>query len=579
MLRLRPSLAQKSQRMIEALDKALAIIEFDPTGKILAANELFCSLMGYKSSEIIGQHHSMFVDPAYAASPAYKEFWIKLGQGTFDSQEYLRIGKGGKQVWIQASYNPILNRSGKVVRIVKLASDKTAARLRNANFEAKLAAISRVQGVIEFAPTGEIIDANENLLNLLGYRLDEIVGKHHRMLVEKNYGESAEYQEFWRKLREGEFVAGEFKRVGKAGQDIWIQASYNPIFDLNNKVASIVKFATDITGRVEAVTKVAAGLAELADNNLEHRLDKAFEPAFEQVRSDYNASLERLESTISQIAGSSETIQTGTQEIATSISGMSRRIEEQAAGLEQTAAALSEITTTVKQTAEGALEAALAASGARSGAALSSKVMNQTATVMNAISDSSNKITQIIDVMDEIAFQTNLLALNAGVEAARAGDSGRGFAVVAQEVRALAQRSATAAKEIKSLIDSSSGEVRLGVKLVTETAASLDDVTKKVAQIDASLSEMAQSAKRQAAGLGEVNIAVNRMDEVTQQNAAMIEQSTAAASTLNDEAVGMTKLMAQFRIGTATNSSAPKLSIVNRISQPSSMGTRRQTVG
>ena len=561
MLSLRRNLQSKTQRILNALDRSLAIIEFDPKGKILAANDQFCKLMGYDAVEVVGQHHSMFVDPGSAALPAYKAFWARLGRGEFERQEYLRIGKGGKQVWIQASYNPVLSRSGKVVSIVKLASDTTAARLRNATFEAKLAAISRVQGVIEFAPTGEILHANDTLLTLLGYRLDELVGKHHRMLVDATSAASAEYQDFWRKLNDGQFIAGEFRRLGKGAKDVWIQASYNPIFDLNNKVTSVVKFATDITGRVRAVTRVADGLAELANNNLECRLAEPFESAFEQVRSDYNASLERLEMTISQVAASSETIQSGTQAIAASTDDMSRRIEEQAAGLEQTAAALDEITATVKHSAEGALEAALAASGARSGTALSSKVMRQAATVMIEVNESSNKITQIIGVMDEIAFQTNLLALNAGVEAARAGDSGRGFAVVAQEVRALAQRSATAAKEIKSLIASSSEEVKLGVKLVSETAAALESVTEKVARIDVLLSQMARAAQEQAAGLGEVNIAVNRMDQVTQQNAAMIGEATAAAATLKSEAVGMASLMGQFRIGHAAQAPVTRLQV------------------
>jgi methyl-accepting chemotaxis protein len=550
----------KTQRILNALDRSLAIIEFDPQGKIRAANDGFCRLMGYEAAELIGHHHRMFVDPAYAASPAYREFWAKLGRGEFDRQEYPRIGKGGKQVWIQASYNPILNLRGKVVSIVKLATDITATRLRNATFEAKLAALSRVQGVIEFAPTGEIIDANDNMLAILGYRLDEIKGKHHRLLVDGAYAASAEYQDFWRRLNEGQFSAGEFKRVGKGGQEVWIQASYNPIFDLNNKVTSVLKFATDITGRVRAVTKVAAGLAELANNNLEYRLSEAFEPAFEKVRSDYNASLERLETTMARVAASSEMIRNGTEEIAASTDDISRRIEEQAAGLEETAAALDEITGTVKQTAQGAFEAALAASGARSGTAASGKVMGEAAAVIDEISTSSSKITQIIGVIDEIAFQTNLLALNAGVEAARAGDSGRGFAVVAQEVRALAQRSAEAAKQIKSLISSSSDEVKRGVTLVNETALALEGVTGKVARIDALLSQMARAAQEQASGLGEVNIAVNRMDSVTQQNASMVAEATAAAATLKSEALGMATLMGQFRIGRGAPAPGARLS-------------------
>jgi methyl-accepting chemotaxis protein len=557
MLSLRHLLRSKAQRMVSALDRSLAIIEFDPKGTIRAANGEFCRLMGYDAAEIVGQHHRMFVDPAYAASPAYQEFWAKLGRGEFDRQEYRRFGKGGKQVWIQATYNPILNRRGKVVSVLKLANDTTETRLKNAMFEAKLAAISRVQGVIEFKPTGEIIGANENLLQMFGYRLDEIVGKHHRVLVEPVFAASVEYQEFWRRLNEGKFESGEFKRLGKGRQPVWIQASYNPIFDLNNKITSVLKFATNITGRVRAVTEVAAGLAALADNDLQYRLHEAFEPAFEQVRSDYNASLERLEMTVSQVAASAGTIHSGTEQIVTSTNDMARRIEEQATGLEETAAALDEITGTIKNSAEGAFAAALAAAGARSGTALSGKVMGEAATVMAEISQSSNKITQIIGVIDEIAFQTNLLALNAGVEAARAGESGRGFAVVAQEVRALAQRSAEAAREIKLLISSSSGEVQRGVELVNDTAAALRGVTDEVARIDTLLSELASSAKQQAIGLGVVNSAVNGMDSETQRNAAKIAEATEAAGMLQGEARAMASLIGQFRIAGAAHAARP----------------------
>ena len=556
MLSLGRRFQSKSRSVLDALDRSLAIIEFDPNGKILSANANFCELMGYSAAEIIGKPHSLFVEREYAKSPAYQEFWRKLGRGEFDRQEYLRIGKGGKQVWIQASYNPVLGAGGKVVSVVKVASDTTAARMKNAAFEAKLEPISRLQAVIEFTPAGEIVDANENFLSLIGYRLDEIKGKHHRMFVDKALAGSADYENFWRQLSSGQFVTGEFKRIGKGGKEIWIQASYNPIFDFNDKVTSIVKFGVDITGRVHAVTALADALAQLADKDLEHRLDVAFIPAFEQLRSDYNRSVDGLKAALSSVAVSAETINTGAKEVVTAADDMSKRVEQQAASLEQTAAALSTITDTVKQSAAGAREAAEAASGARSGAALSGQVMSQAAAAMGEISESSAKISQILGLIDEIAFQTNLLALNAGVEAARAGDAGRGFAVVAQEVRALAQRSGEAAKDIKSLITSSSEQVKRGVKLVNETAAALQGVTDQVGKIDAVLSEVAKTAQEQSMGLGEINIAVNQMDQATQENAAMIEETTAAAESLKSEAVEMSALMGQFRTGDGSDARA-----------------------
>lgn len=539
----------KAAGLIRALDKSLAIIEFDPSGAILWANDCFCNAVGYAPSEITGKHHSIFVEPEYARSSEYNEFWAKLRRGEFDQKEYRRIAKGGRPIWIQASYNPILNAQGKVTRVVKVATDTTEAHRKNAAFEAKLAAVSRVQGVIEFTPNGDITDANENFLSLLGYKLEEIKGKHHRMFVDDELACSQEYCDFWGKLRSGQYIAAEFRRFGKGKREVWIQASYNPIFDLNGAVTSIVKFATDVTGRVHAISEVAVGMAALADNNLEYRLNEQFEPAFEALRQDYNTTVNRLQTTVKKVASSSSIIAIGTEEISQSSDDMSRRIEQQAASLEQTAAALDQITATVRRSAECALEAALAASGARSGTERSGTVMKQTALVMGEIDESSNKISQIIGVIDQIAFQTNLLALNAGVEAARAGEAGKGFAVVAQEVRELAQRSAKAAKEIKTLISSSSEQVKRGVKLVVDVAAALQEVTGKVGDIDVVLSEMARSSKEQATGLAEVNVAVNHMDQVTQMNAAMLSKATDAASQLQTAAADMSALISEFRVG------------------------------
>jgi methyl-accepting chemotaxis protein len=535
--------------VLRALDRSLAIIEFDPHGKILTANANFCNALGYSLSEIQGQRHSLFVDPVYARGAEYAAFWAKLGRGEFDAQEYRRLGKGGREVWIQASYNPVTNARGKVVKVVKVATDITAEKLRNAELEGKINAIMRVQAVIEFTPAGEVITANENFLATLGYRLDEIRGQHHRMFVDPAEAQSSDYQAFWNKLNHGEFVAAEFKRIGKGGKEVWIQASYNPIFDLNNRVTKVVKFATDVTERVRAVNEIGEGLAQLADNNLAFRIAQPLGAGFEKVRGDLNTSFERLQVTMGQVAQSADAIQTGAQQISVSSDDLSRRTEQQAASLEETAAALDQITATVRRSAEGARLANDAASGAKAAAVASGEVMSEAVAAMGEIEQSSGQITQIIGVIDEIAFQTNLLALNAGVEAARAGDAGRGFAVVAQEVRALAQRSAEAAKEIKALIASSSEQVRRGVKLVGDTGHALGGIAAKVTEIDALIAEITQSSQEQATGLGQVNTAVNQMDQVTQQNAAMVEEATAAAASLRSEADGMARLMSQFGTG------------------------------
>ncbi|CAN5653189.1 methyl-accepting chemotaxis protein [soil metagenome] len=536
---------------LDALSRALAIIEFDAEGKILTANENFCSALGYDLSEIQGQHHRMLVDPAYARSPEYAAFWAKLGRGEYDAQEYLRIGKGGAEVWIQASYNPVRSAGGRVTRVVKVATVITAEKLRKADYEGKLDAISRVQAMIEFSPEGEALTANENFLKTLGYELAEVKGKHHQMFVDRAYAQSPEYQEFWRRLNAGEFVAAEFKRIGKGGREVWIQASYNPIFDASKRVIKIVKFATDITGRVHAVEQIAGGLEQLARNNLRHRIQTPVDPAFEKVRNDFNTAMTMLDETIAAVSNSTNSVGGGAEEIASASDDLSRRTEQQAASLEQTAAALDEITATVKRSAEGTRQASGAAAAARSEAQKSGEVVSETVAAMGEIETSSKQISQIIGVIDEIAFQTNLLALNAGVEAARAGDAGRGFAVVASEVRALAQRSAQAAKEIKTLIATSSAQVERGVKLVGQTGESLVGIVSKVAEIDSLISEMASSSQEQATGLNQVNIAVNQMDQVTQQNAAMVEEATAAASNLRSESQELAQLVSRFQTGAA----------------------------
>ncbi len=548
MFKLRRSSRADAKATLQAIGRSVAIIEFDPKGTVLWANDASCRTLGYELSEIEGRHHSIFMPGEEAASPDYQAFWARLGRGEWDAREYRRIAKGGREVWIQASYNPVTNGAGKVVRIVKQATDVTARKLAAVEIDAQIAAIGRAQAVIEFTPGGEIITANANFLAALGYRLDEIQGQHHRMFVEPALAQSGEYREFWQKLNAGDYVSAEFKRIAKGGREVWIQASYNPIFDLRGKVAKIVKFATDVTQRVVAVNGVAAGLRHFAENDLTHRLDGAFAPSFEALRVDFNRSADKVGRTLNQIRASASAIRSGTQEISIASDDLSRRTEQQAASLEQTAAALDEITATLRKSAESAAHVRQVVGTANRDAEQSGLVVRQAVTAMGAIEASSRQIGQIIGVIDEIAFQTNLLALNAGVEAARAGEAGRGFAVVASEVRALAQRSAEAAKEIKGLISASAGQVTEGVALVGDTGKVLERIVAQIAEINSFMTEMAASSQEQSTALQEVNTAVNHMDQMTQQNAAMVEQTTAASHALDQEASQLSDLVGQFRI-------------------------------
>ncbi|UXS35032.1 PAS domain S-box protein [Agrobacterium tumefaciens] len=553
--------------VLTALSKSQAIIEFDMSGKILTANENFCRALGYDLAEIVGRHHSMFVEPAIVSSQDYKAFWAKLAAGEFDQRQYKRIGKGGREIWIEASYNPVFRR-GKPVKVVKIATDITARELMAAEDAGKIDALSRAQAIIEFSPDGEVLTANENFLAALGYSLAEVQGRHHSMFCEPAYTQSADYAQFWKRLAGGDLVADEFMRLGKGGRRVFIQASYNPIFDLNGKVFKVVKFATDVTGRVENVEKLAQSLTELAEGDLSQSIDKPFIPSLERLRTDFNAASEKLKKAMTLVSENAGAISSGSNEIRSAADDLARRTEQQAASIEETAAALEEITTAVNDSSRRAEDAGKIVARARDHAEHSGQVVRDAIGAMDQIEKSSREISNIIGVIDEIAFQTNLLALNAGVEAARAGEAGKGFAVVAQEVRELAQRSATAAKEIKSLINASGAQVENGVGLVTRAGSALQEIAAQVRDINTNVVAIVDAAREQSTALAEINQAVNTVDQGTQQNAAMVEEQTAASHSLAREAAALFELLGQFRFDDAPRSTSSSRSSLGQQTAP-----------
>lgn len=546
----------ESSGQLAAIGKSMAVIEFLPDGTILSANDNFLKTLGYSLDEIKGKHHSMFVDAAYRQTPQYRMLWDKLGRGEYDSGQYLRIGKGGKQVWIQASYNPILDARGKCFKVVKFATDITEQKERNAEFEGQLAAIDKSMAVIEFTLDGQILKANENFLKTMGYSLSEITRQHHGMFVEPGYRQSAEYKLFWERLGRGQYDAGQYLRLGKNGKQVWIQASYNPIMDANGAPFKVVKYATDITEQKNAATTtqqvvedVMRVMSAVASGNLTEKISKNYEGAFSELKANVNETCNKLTEIISNIRQSSSLITSAANEIASGNSDLSQRTEEQASSLEETAASMEEMTSTVRQSAENAVQASQLAAEVLSRARSGGEVVERAVQAMDEINRSSKQVADIIGVIDGIAFQTNLLALNAAVEAARAGDQGRGFAVVAGEVRSLAQRSAGAAKEIKELIRDSVNKIADGTQLVNQSGQTLVALVDTIGKVDLMMREISDTTQAQRAGIEQVNQAVAQMDEVTQQNAALVEEATAASESMAEQSQKLQQMVGFFTVG------------------------------
>ncbi|MEQ1717427.1 MAG: PAS domain-containing methyl-accepting chemotaxis protein [Hyphomicrobium sp.] len=560
-------MGREADTMVAAINRSQGVIEFNLDGTVIRANDNFLGVVGYTAAEVVGKHHRIFVDPESAKTNEYARFWERLNRGEYVSEKFRRIKKGGHEVWIQASYNPMLDASGKPYRIIKFATDITAVEVLAREQATKIAAINRSQGIIEFNLDGTVITANPNFLAVIGYSLSEVTGKHHSVFVDPAYRASADYRKFWERLNQGEYISEKFHRIAKGGKDVWIEASYNPVLDANGKPYKIVKFATDVTSiendrrNIEAeraakleqqsfvVKSLGNGLRQLSDGNLLFRLQDELPAEYEELRTNFNAATAKLEGTLQGIVSNTSAVRSGTAEIATASEDLSRRTEQQAASIEETSAALNDITRTVKEAADGSRKASNVVSAARGEAEKSGQIVRDAVSAMRQIEESSQKITQIIGVIDEIAFQTNLLALNAGVEAARAGDAGRGFAVVASEVRALAQRSAEAAKEIKTLISTSSGQVEAGARLVSETGGALQRIVVRVDELNTLVADIAAGAQQQATALSEISGAMNQMDQGTQQNAAMVEETTAAVQNLAKEADGMSALIGKFTVG------------------------------
>jgi len=555
--------------IMDALNLSQAIIEFEPDGTILTANENFLSTTGYKLSEIAGKHHRIFMHPEDATHDNYRRFWEKLAGGEYVSAECRRRTKAGEEIWLQASYNPILDGRGVPYKVIKIATDITREQLEKASAESQSDAIRRAQGVIEFDLDGTILEANDKYLDTVGYSLNEVTGKHHRILVDAATRQSVEYRELWETLNRGDFVSGQFLRIRKDGSPVWIQATYNPVFDPNGKPRKVIKYATDISEQkqheqnlnelLEEATKVLTGIAR---GDLTHRMHGQYKSQLSTLSDSINQTIGQLQVTIGQLIDDTMNLRHGSQSLisinteAYNAANQTARQSEQtslnanhvSSTVDSVAKALEEMVTSIKEVSRNSLDAVTVAVKAV-------ELSDDAKANVTQLAESSNDIGAVIKVINSIADQTNLLALNATIEAARAGEAGKGFAVVANEVKELAKGTARATEEVSQKISKIQSDSQSAARIINEISEIIETISSTQKSISTTVEEqravsadISRSINETASGTTEIANSVSDTSEVARKSLECAEQSQATARELSGLAERLSALTSRFNL-------------------------------
>ena len=546
---------------LDAINRTQAVIRFELSGHIINANENFLKTVGYDLSEIQGRHHAMFVTPEYRAGLEYRAFWEKLNTGVFDSGEYKRVGKNGKVIWIFAHYVPILNAAGKPTGVIKFASDITQEVLKReeeAERQKQIDMISLVasknENMVLITDKHERIEyVNEAFERLTGYGSEEVIGRNPNFLQGADTDPETK-KRIREKLGAKRPFTEEILNYRKDGAPYWVSLAVNPVFDDTGDVLHFIAFQSDITANKIAALENEKGqnevvriLNNLSEGDLTAKMEGSYKGTFAGVKSAVNQTIDRLRGIAGDLQTATRELDGNSQQIAQSGDELSGRTESQAATLEEINATMTEFTQTVRNNNALAEQSGAFAGDAKRIASDGGEVLNNLLRSMANISESSQKIVDIIGVIDTIASQTNLLALNAAVEAARAGEAGRGFAVVASEVRTLAGRSAKASNEIKNLITESVERVSSGTQLADRAGDSLKQIIEAVTQLAEQVTDIAKAGREQSASLSEIGAALGSMDSVTQQNSQMANKSAYSSQELKKLAQNLNRLIAFFK--------------------------------